>query len=195
MIHNDKLALVREELGSCTRCKLAVPTRKNIVFGAGNPNAKLVMVGEAPGIRESDTAIPFIGPAGQVLRRMLATANIDVNDVYLCNTIKCQPPGNRNPEKDELEACTPFLAKQIEAIQPKIIMGLGKFAMQFLIGAHEKAPISKIRGKWYKYKDIPVMITWHPSYVMRLEGSDKEEEVKWQAWNDLQQVIAKLNDL
>jgi uracil-DNA glycosylase family 4 len=177
------LKLVREELGECTRCKLA-PGRKQIVFGVGNPEADLVFVGEAPGADEDEQGEPFVGAAGQLLTRMIAAMGFSRADVYICNVIKCRPPYNRNPEPDEVAACEPFLKKQLQALSPRMIVALGKFAAQAL--CRESTPITRLRGNLRVYEGIPVMPTYHPAYLLRTP------EAKRQAWQDLQAVLAEL---
>jgi uracil-DNA glycosylase len=178
------LAEVRTELGDCQRCKLA-PTRKNIVFGAGNPHAELVFIGEAPGQNEDIQGAPFVGDAGQLLTKMIEAMGYSRDTVYIANTLKCRPPGNRNPEPDELEACEPFLKKQLAAIQPKVIVALGKFAAQWLTGKPDAA-ISALRGKWASYAGVKVMPTYHPAYLLR---SPAQKRV---VWEDLKLVMVEL---
>jgi uracil-DNA glycosylase len=177
------LKVVREELGACTRCKLA-PGRKQIVFGVGNPEADLVFVGEAPGADEDEQGEPFVGAAGQLLTRMIAAMGFQREDVYICNVIKCRPPYNRNPEPDEVAACEPFLQKQLAVLRPRFIVALGKFAAQAL--CRETTPITRLRGNLRSYQGIPVMPTYHPAYLLRTP------EAKRQAWQDLQVVLAEL---
>jgi uracil-DNA glycosylase family 4 len=172
---------VRRELGDCQRCKLC-STRKNIVFGVGNPRAELVFVGEGPGADEDDQGIPFVGKAGQLLTKMIEAMGFQRDDVYICNVVKCRPPGNRNPEPDEIEACEPFLKAQLASIQPKAIVALGKFAAQTLL--RDATPITRMRGKWREYEGIPLMPTFHPAYLLR---QPQEKKI---AWTDLQQVMA-----
>jgi uracil-DNA glycosylase len=180
------LAVVREELGDCQRCKLA-GKRTNIVFGVGNPEAALVFVGEAPGADEDRTGEPFVGAAGQLLTKMIEAMGLARGDVYICNILKCRPPGNRNPEPDEIEQCEPFLKKQLAAIRPRMIVALGKFAAQCLL--RSDAPISKLRGAWREYEGIPLMPTYHPAFLLRTPSAKRE------VWNDLQQVMAELDRL
>jgi uracil-DNA glycosylase family 4 len=180
------LALVKEELGACTRCKLA-PSRKQIVFGVGNPDADLVFVGEAPGADEDEQGEPFVGAAGQLLTRMIAAMGFDRGHVYICNVIKCRPPRNRNPEPDEVASCEPFLKKQLGAIRPRLIVALGKFAAQAL--CRENTPISRLRGNFHSYEGIPVMPTYHPAFLLRTP------EAKRQVWQDLQAVLAALGKM
>ena len=158
------LKQVRNELGECTRCKLH-PHRKNIVFGTGNPEAKLVFVGEGPGGEEDIQGKPFVGPAGQLLTRIINSINLTREEVYIANIIKCRPPQNRNPEPDEIKACEPFLIKQLDAIQPKIICALGTFAAQTLLETDEK--ISRLRGRFIDYRNTKLIATFHPAYLLR----------------------------
>src|SRR5215813_6593648 len=178
------LADVRAELGNCTRCKLH-PTRKNIVFGVGNPDAELVFIGEAPGANEDIQGEPFVGDAGQLLTRMIEAMGYRRDEVYIANILKCRPPGNRNPEPDEIESCEPFLKKQLAALRPRVIVALGKFAAQWLTGKPDAA-ISALRGKWHRYEGIPVMPTYHPAYLLRTPGQKRA------VWEDLQLVMAEL---
>ncbi len=178
------LTTVREELGDCTRCKLH-GGRKNIVFGQGNPNAAIVFVGEGPGQEEDQQGLPFVGAAGQLLTDIIVKGmQLRREDVYICNIVKCRPPNNRNPEPDEIEACEPFLIKQLQAIRPKIIIGLGNVAVKTLLKTKEG--ITSLRGKWKTYQDIPLMPTFHPAYLLRTP-SDKKL-----VWNDIKQVLAEL---
>jgi DNA polymerase len=179
------LADVRAELGECTRCKLH-KTRTNIVFGVGNPAAELVFIGEAPGANEDLQGEPFVGDAGQLLTRMIVAMGFQREDVYIANILKCRPPGNRNPEPDEIESCEPFLKKQLASLQPKVIVALGKFAAQWLTGKPDAA-ISALRGKWHRYQGIPVMPTYHPAYLLRTPSAKRV------VWEDLQQVMAELH--
>jgi len=150
------LKAVREELGDCQRCKLA-RGRKNIVFGQGNPHAELMFVGEAPGADEDEQGLAFVGKAGQLLTRIIEAIQLRREDVYICNIIKCRPPGNRNPEADEIAACEPFLKAQLAAIKPKLICCLGTFAAQTLL--RSKEPISRLRGRFHTYQGIPLLPT------------------------------------
>jgi uracil-DNA glycosylase family 4 len=177
------LTLVREELGDCQRCKLA-PSRQNLVFGVGNPEAHLVFVGEAPGADEDAQGEPFVGKAGQLLTKMIEAMGYARGDVYICNVLKCRPPGNRNPEPDEVAACEPFLKKQLGAIRPRMIVALGKFAVQCLL--RDDSPISRLRGNFRTYEGIPLMPTFHPAYLLR------DPSKKKLAWDDLKAVNAAL---
>jgi uracil-DNA glycosylase family 4 len=171
---------VRRELGECTRCKLC-KGRTNIVFGVGNPKAELVFVGEGPGADEDAQGIPFVGKAGQLLTKMIEAMGFARDDVYICNVVKCRPPENRNPELDEIEACEPFLRKQLGAIQPKVIVALGKFAAQTLL--RDETPITRMRGRWREYCGVKLMPTFHPAYLLRNPPEKKN------AWLDLQEVM------
>ncbi|MDD5559081.1 uracil-DNA glycosylase [Candidatus Methylomirabilis sp.] len=171
------LAQVRQALGECTRCKLH-KGRQHIVFGVGNPQAWLVFVGEAPGADEDQRGEPFVGRAGQLLTRIIEAMKLTREQVYICNIIKCRPPGNRNPESDEITACEPFLVAQLQAIQPKLICALGTFAAQTLL--RTKEPISKLRGRFHDYHGIPVLPTFHPAYLLRNPHEKKT------VWADMQ---------
>ena len=149
----------------CVRCKLGAG-RTNLVFGVGNPAAKLVIVGEAPGANEDAEGIPFVGRAGQMLTRMIENViEVPRQEVYICNILKCRPPGNRNPEPDEIDCCEPYLHKQLAVIQPRLILALGKFAAQWLL--QTKTPIGRLRGKFGRYQGIPCLSTYHPAYLLR----------------------------
>jgi uracil-DNA glycosylase family 4 len=184
---SSRLAAVREELGDCTRCKLH-KGRKNLVFGEGNANAALVFVGEGPGQEEDLQGRPFVGAAGQLLTDIIVKGmQLKREDVYICNIVKCRPPGNRNPEPDEVDACEPFLIKQLRAIDPQIIIGLGNVAVKTLLKTKEG--ITSLRGKWKTYQGIPLMPTFHPAYLLRTP-SDKKL-----VWDDIKKVIAELEKL
>ncbi len=180
------LALVREELGDCQRCKLA-PLRTKLVFGVGNPDAHLVFVGEAPGADEDMQGEPFVGKAGQLLTKMIEAMGYARQDVYICNILKCRPPGNRNPEPDEIAKCEPFLKAQLAALRPRVIVALGKFAAQCLL--RDDTPISRLRGTFRSYEGIQLMPTFHPAYLLRDPSKKKE------AWEDLKAVNAALKRL
>jgi DNA polymerase len=176
----ETLADIRSDLGDCQRCKLA-SGRTHIVFGKGHAAAKLVFVGEGPGFEEDQKGEPFVGAAGQLLTRIIAAINLSRKQVYICNIIKCRPPGNRNPEPDEIESCLPFLERQIAAIQPDFICALGKVAAQTLLKSD--MPISKLRGRFYDYKGIQLLPTYHPAYLLR--SPDKKREV----WEDMKMLM------
>ncbi len=170
---------IREDLGDCQRCKLA-PLRTHIVFGAGNPRAALMFVGEAPGADEDAQGLPFVGRAGQLLTKIIEAIQLRREDVYICNIIKCRPPENRTPERDEIEACEPFLLRQVHSVQPKVIVCLGSPAMQTLLKV--KTGITQLRGQWVDFNGIKVMATFHPAYCLR--WPDKKKEV----WEDMKKV-------
>jgi DNA polymerase len=175
---------IRQDIGDCKRCKLH-KGRKTIVYGEGNPKAEVVFVGEGPGFEEDQQGRPFVGAAGQLLTDIIVKGmKIRREDVYICNIVKCRPPGNRNPEPDEVEACIGFVKKQIAAIKPKVIVTLGNVPTQNLLGT--KQGITKMRGTWQEYEGIPVMPTFHPSYLLRSPGE------KGKVWEDIKLVMAKL---
>ncbi len=180
------LEAVRAWIGDCTRCKLA-PTRKNIVFGQGNAHAELMFVGEAPGADEDEQGLAFVGRAGQLLTDIIEKGlKIPRKDVYIANTLKCRPPQNRNPEPDEVLACQPFLEKQIALIRPKVLVGLGKFAGQWLFKSME--PISRLRGRVGDHDGIKVVATFHPAYLLRNPAAKKD------VWEDMKTVLRLLQD-
>jgi uracil-DNA glycosylase family 4 len=175
---------LRAFIGDCTRCKLA-PMRTNLVFGVGNPNADLMFVGEAPGADEDARGEPFVGRAGQLLTDIIERGmGMTRDDVYICNVIKCRPPGNRNPENDEVASCEPFLFRQIDLVKPRAIVGLGTFAVQALLKI--KTPISKLRGNWHEVRGVKLMPTFHPAYLLRNPGD------KRLVWSDIQMVMKML---
>src|SRR5262245_37699892 len=176
---------VRAWIGDCRRCKLA-GGRKSIVFGQGNPRAELMFVGEAPGADEDIQGLAFVGRAGQLLTDIIEKGmKMRREDVFIANVLKCRPPDNRNPETDEILSCQPFLEKQIEIIQPKVLVGLGKFAGQWLLKTMD--PISKIRGRLGDYNGIKVMPTYHPAYLLRNPSAKKD------VWEDMKIVLSLLN--
>ena len=176
----NTLEAVRADLGDCQRCQLA-GGRKTIVFGSGHPRAKLVFVGEGPGFEEDQQGLPFVGPAGQLLTRIIEAINLDRNQVYICNVIKCRPPGNRNPQPDEIDACFPFLERQLAAIQPDVIVALGTFAAQTLL--RTSTPISRLRRRFHEYNGIKVMPTYHPAYLLR------NPDMKRAVWEDMKMLM------
>lgn len=177
--------LRHEEIGNCTRCKLH-RGRKTIVFGEGNPNAQLMLVGEAPGADEDIQGRPFVGRAGQLLMQMIKAINFERGDVFIANVLKCRPPNNRPPEPDEIEQCSPFLMKQIALIQPKIILALGTFSAQLLLNT--KSPISYLRSRIYEMPFGRVIATYHPSFLLR------SPQKKPEAWEDLKLVRKTLQE-
>jgi uracil-DNA glycosylase family 4 len=178
------MALLREEIGDCRRCKLS-QKRTHIVFGEGNPDARLMFIGEAPGREEDVQARPFVGEAGMLLTRLIEKMGLKREDVYIANIVKCRPPMNRDPEKDEIQQCREFLERQIDIIRPDIIMSLGRIAASTLMG-NEKLKITAIRGKIFDYRGIPLVPTFHPAYLMR------NPKDKWLTWNDAQKVLERL---
>jgi DNA polymerase len=186
----DALATMHESLRDCRLCKLC-QGRKQVVFGVGNPEAELVFVGEGPGADEDRQGIPFVGKAGQLLTRMIENGmGIPRDSVYICNVVKCRPPGNRDPQPDEIAACEPFLKRQLEIIRPKVIVGLGKFAVQTLL--QTTTPITRLRGQWQTYQGIRFMPTFHPSFLLHAEGKADEKNLKRQVWEDLKEVMRVL---
>ncbi|WP_294435421.1 uracil-DNA glycosylase [uncultured Victivallis sp.] len=176
----ETLEELREIVLQCQKCPLA-PTRHTVVFGEGNPHARLMFVGEGPGEQEDLQGRPFVGPAGQLLDRMILAMQFTREEVYIANVVKCRPPHNRNPEPEEADACRGYLARQIELIQPEVIVVLGAVAARFLLQRREG--ITRLRGHWLGYNGIPVMPTFHPSYLLR------DPSGKRLAWSDLQQVM------
>jgi len=180
----DALPVIRGDLGDCTRCKLHGLGRRQIVFGVGNPSAELMFVGEAPGADEDLQGEPFVGRAGQLLTKIIEAIGLRREDVYIANVIKCRPPSNRNPEPDEVEQCEPFLFRQIDSIRPKVIVALGKFAAQSLLRTSD--PITRLRGREYKYRDAILMPTYHPAYLLRTPSAKRD------VWEDMKRVRAIL---
>lgn len=190
------LTIIREDLGDCTRCVLHKQGRKQIVFGVGNPRAKLMFIGEAPGADEDQQGEPFVGRAGQLLNNMIRAMGLQREDVYIANIIKCRPPGNRTPERDECETCSPFLMRQVAAIKPKVIVALGAVAAKTLLAIN--APMAELRGHWYEFNPTGVRsndpawrgaklaVTYHPAFLLRDPRQKKE------AWKDLQMVMREL---
>jgi len=179
----EALRRLMAEIGDCRRCRLS-EGRTNLVFGEGDPGARLMFVGEAPGEQEDLQGRPFVGKAGELLTRLIEKMGFGRDGVYIANTVKCRPPGNRNPLDDEIAACMPFLERQIEIIGPRVIMTLGSVATRALLG--DVGSISKARGKTFRYRGIPVVPTFHPSYLLRNPKS------KWLTWNDAQAVLRLL---
>jgi len=177
------LPVIRADIGDCTRCKLH-QGRTNIVFGVGSPEARLMFVGEGPGADEDEQGEPFVGRAGQLLTQIIKAMGLAREDVYIANVVKCRPPGNRNPEPDEIEQCSPFLHAQIAAIKPVVIVALGKFAAQTLL--QTETPISRLRGQFHRMGDVDVMPTFHPSYLLRNPAAKRE------VWEDMKLVMKRL---
>jgi DNA polymerase len=178
------LRIIREDLGDCTRCKLHKLGRKQIVFGVGNPRAELMFVGEGPGADEDEQGEPFVGRAGQLLNNMIKATGLRREDVYIANVVKCRPPGNRTPERDECETCSPFLLRQVAVIKPKVIVALGAVAAKTLLAIN--ASMSDLRGRWYDFRGTKLAVTYHPAFLLRDPRQKKE------AWKDLQMVMQEL---
>jgi DNA polymerase len=185
---SESLFEILQDIGDCHRCRLH-EGRHSIVFGVGNEHAPLVFVGEGPGADEDAQGIPFVGRAGQLLTQMIENTakkegiNLRREDVYICNVVKCRPPENRTPEPDEMEICGQFLYRQLLTIAPKAICVLGGTAAKAITG--RKEGVTKMRGKWFKWRDIPAMVTYHPSYLLRAYN----QEAKREAWEDLKKVL------
>ena len=178
-----QLAELEQQLAGCSRCRLC-EGRRNVVFGAGDPSADLVFVGEAPGADEDRQGEPFVGAAGQLLTRMIVAMGLSREDVYICNIVKCRPPRNRNPLPDEVDTCRPFLDRQLAAISPRLIVALGTVAAKCLL--QTDVGITQLRGRWHRYKGLPVMPTFHPAYILR------NASAKRPVWTDLQLVMSEL---
>jgi DNA polymerase len=176
----DALKAIRIDIGDCTRCKLHTLGRTQIVFGVGNPDADLMFVGEAPGGDEDLQGIPFVGRAGQLLTKIIEAIGLRREDVYIANVIKCRPPGNRNPEQDEVDSCEPFLFRQIDVVRPKAIVALGTFAARTLLRTLD--PISRLRGRVYDYRGAKLIPTFHPAYLLRNPSAKRE------VWEDMKKV-------
>ncbi len=183
----EGLRLIREELGECTRCRLH-EERQSIVFGEGNPQAPVVFVGEGPGAEEDRTGRPFVGRAGELLTRMIESVGWRREDVYICNIVKCRPPGNREPQPDEVATCQPFLEKQLLTIRPIVIVTLGKPAISTLLGRN--VAITKMRGIWQEWNGLAVLPTFHPAYLLR----NYTRETRQAVWDDLRQVRARVDE-
>ncbi|RJQ43835.1 MAG: uracil-DNA glycosylase [Nitrospiraceae bacterium] len=177
------LKALREEIGDCKRCKLS-GNRKNIVFGEGSPDARLMFIGEGPGRDEDIQGRPFVGEAGQLLTRMITKLGLRREEVYIANIVKCRPPNNREPEEDEIATCRPFVERQIEIISPAVIVSLGRISAQSLLRV--KTAISRLRGNFIEYNNVPVMPTFHPAYLLR------NPKDKWKTWDDMQKVLERL---
>lgn len=179
----ESLDEIQGDLGDCRRCPL-YKTRRHLVFGAGDPHARLVFVGEGPGYDEDQQGQPFVGAAGQLLTRIIGAMGLSRTQVYICNIIKCRPPGNRNPTPEEIDVCSPFLKRQLAAIQPDFICTLGTFATQTLLDT--KTPISRLRGRFSDYQGIKVMPTYHPAFLLRNPGKKRD------VWNDMKALMAAM---
>ena len=179
----ETLDTIRTDLGDCRRCGLAA-SRTELVYGVGNPNARLVLVGEAPGREEDAKGEPFVGEAGRLLDKILLAMGMQREEVYICNVLKCRPPNNRDPQPEEVATCEAFLIRQVAAIRPQVIVGLGRFAVHCLLKT--RAPISRLRGEWQNYQGIPMMPTYHPAYLLR--NPDGKRDV----WEDMKEVLRRL---
>jgi uracil-DNA glycosylase family 4 len=178
------LAAIQAEIGDCTRCPLAYGGRRNIVFGDGSPNARLMFVGEGPGADEDAQGVPFVGKAGQLLNNMIAAMGLKREEVYIANIVKCRPPANRVPEPVEANTCSPFLLAQIDVVRPEVIVALGATAATYLLGV--KQALAGLRGRWHRVRDAKVVVTYHPAFLLR------DPRMKGEAWKDLQMVMAEL---
>ena len=176
----EALPVIREDLGDCTRCKLHTQGRQQIVFGVGHPDADLMFVGEAPGADEDVQGEPFVGRAGQLLTKIIEAIGLTRDQVYIANVIKCRPPGNRNPEPDEVAECEPFLFRQIDTVRPRVIVALGKFAAQSLL--RTATPITRLRGREVPYRNAILMPTYHPAYLLRNPSAKRD------VWEDMKRV-------
>ncbi len=178
-LQSEDLQAIRTDLGDCRRCKLAA-TRTNIVFGAGNPHADLMFVGEAPGADEDEQGLPFVGRAGQLLTKIIQAIDMRREDVYICNILKCRPPQNRNPEGDEIAACQPFLFRQIASVRPRVICALGTYGAQILLRTRE--PIGRLRGHFIDFHGAKFIATFHPAYLLRNPNEKRK------VWDDVQKI-------
>ena len=183
-----RLREIREELGDCTRCKLH-RGRTHIVFGVGDPRARLMFVGEGPGADEDAQGEPFVGRAGKKLDEMIEAIGLKREEVYIANIVKCRPPNNRDPERQEVETCSPFLASQIEAIRPRVIVTLGSPATRTLLGS--RVGITKLRGQWHSFRGIPLMPTFHPAYLLRAYTRENRRLV----WEDLKAARSRIDEV
>jgi DNA polymerase len=181
-----RLAEVRDELGECTRCRLHAG-RTHVVFGVGDPRARLMFIGEGPGADEDAQGEPFVGRAGQKLNGMIRSIGLERSEVYIANIVKCRPPDNRDPKPDEIATCSPFLVEQIEAIRPRVIVTLGSPATRTLLNT--KIGITRLRGTWHEYRGIPVMPTYHPAYLLRAYTEENRRKV----WDDLKAARARMD--
>lgn len=181
----ETLAVIQSDLGECTRCVLH-EKRTNLVFGVGNPNAELMFIGEGPGFEEDRQGIPFVGPAGQLLTKIINAIDLSRDDVYIANVVKCRPPRNRDPEPEEVAECRPFLNRQVDSVKPKVICALGRIAAQNLLETEEG--ITRIRGRIYSYRGAKLVPTFHPAYLLR------NAEKKRECWEDMKLIRRLLND-
>ncbi len=185
-----ELQLLAETVQECTQCSELHSTRTQTVFGVGNPSPEICMVGEAPGGDEDRQGEPFVGPAGQLLNRIILKAGLKREELYICNVLKCRPPGNRKPASDEIRNCLGYLKRQIELLAPKVIFCLGGVAANTLL--QNSTGIMKLRGQLYNYKGIPLVCTYHPSYLLRLEGTQEERRSKFECWDDVKLMLKQI---
>jgi uracil-DNA glycosylase family 4 len=180
----EALAAIQEDIGDCTRCPLAYAGRRTIVFGDGNPNARLMFVGEGPGADEDTSGIPFVGKAGQLLNNMIQAMGLKREEVYIANIVKCRPPNNRVPEPVEANTCDQFLLQQIDVVQPQVVVALGATAAMYLLGV--KQSLSALRGRWHSCRGAKLAVTYHPAFLLR------DPRMKSEAWKDLKRVMAEM---
>jgi DNA polymerase len=180
----DALRAIQEEIGDCTRCPLAYAGRRTIVFGDGDPNARLMFVGEGPGADEDASGVPFVGKAGQLLNNMIGAMGLKREEVYIANIVKCRPPANRAPEPVEANTCTQFLLRQVDVVQPQVIVALGATAAMYLLGV--KQSLASLRGSWHGCRGAKLAVTYHPAFLLR------DPRQKGEAWKDLQMVMAEM---
>jgi DNA polymerase len=178
------LKAIQDEIGDCTRCPLAYAGRRRIVFADGDPNARLMFVGEGPGADEDEQGLPFVGKSGQLLNNMIVAMGLSREQVYIANVVKCRPPANRAPEPIEAGTCTPFLARQMDVVQPDVVVALGATAAMYLLGV--KQSLASLRGKWHTVRGAKAVVTYHPAFLLR------DPRQKGEAWKDLQMVMAEM---
>ncbi len=181
----EALAVVAAEAGGCTACKLS-RGRKQVVFGSGNPDAELMLIGEGPGAEEDRQGLPFVGPAGELLTKILGAIDVERSAVYIANVVKCRPPSNRDPEPDEVAACRGYLERQIDLVQPRVIVALGRVAAQALLGTTEA--LGRLRGRWHEVRGVPARTTYHPAALLRYS------HYKRPTWEDMQVVRDRLQE-
>jgi DNA polymerase len=184
---SDALRILADEVAACTRCPELVRNRSRTVFSDGDPGAEICFVGEAPGFDEDQQGVPFVGAAGQLLTRIIEACKLKRSDVYICNVLKCRPPGNRSPEWDEMSNCREHLERQIAIVRPRILVSLGKYAAAFLLDCKpDEVRITRVRGEWRSYRGIPVKLTFHPSYLLRTPAAKRE------VWEDMKDVMRRI---
>ncbi len=184
------LAMLANEVAACNKCPELFATRTQTVFGVGNPNPEIVFIGEAPGGDEDKQGEPFVGKAGQLLNRIIEKAGLRRDEIYIGNILKCRPPNNRKPHVDECKNCRPYLDRQIELLAPKVILCLGGVAANNLLA--NSTGITKLRGQLYDYAGIPVVCTYHPSYLLRAEGGPDERKLKFECWDDVKLMLKQV---